>query len=70
MGIPAVLITAVPPVAITVGANRVVKGIAIPNPIGKPDEEKETEDVIRRRLFELALSALATDLDEQTVFSM
>ncbi len=52
------------------GANRVVKGIAIPNPIGKPDEEKETEDVIRKKLFELALSALATDLDEQTVFSL
>lgn len=56
--------------ALTVGANRVVKGIAIPNPIGKPDEEKETEDIIRRRLFELALSALATNLHEQTVFSL
>ena len=37
------MITAVPSVALTVGANRVVKGIAIPTPIGKPDEEKEEE---------------------------
>lgn len=70
MGIPAVLITAVPPVALTVGANRVVKGIAIPNPIGKPDEEKSTEDAIRKSLFELALKALASEINEQTVFTL
>jgi len=70
VGIPAVLITAVPPVALTVGANRVVKGIAIPNPIGKPDEEKSTEDAIRKSLFELALKALASEINEQTVFTL
>ena len=64
------MITAVPPVALTVGANRVVKGIAIPTPIGKPDEEKEEELRIRRKLFELAIKAISTDINEQTVFSV
>ncbi len=64
------MITAVPSVALTVGANRVVKGIAIPTPIGKPDEEKEEELRIRKKLFELALEAVSTEINEQTVFSM
>ena len=64
------MITAVPSVALTVGTNRVVKGIAIPTPIGKPDEEKEEELRIRKKLFELALEAVSTEINEQTVFSM
>ena len=59
-----------PPIALTVGANRVVRGIAIPTPIGKPDEEPEGEYAIRKSLFELALKALATDIAEQRVFEL
>ena len=45
-----------------------VRGIAIPTPIGKPDEEPESEYVIRKALFELALKALATDIKEPQTF--
>lgn len=68
MGIPAALITAVPPIALTVGANRVVRGVAIPTPIGKPDEEPDGEYAIRMKIFNKALEALTTDIIEQTVF--
>lgn len=50
------------------GANRVVRGIAIPTPIGKPEEEPDTEYAIRKQVFELALKALATELDEARTF--
>jgi glycine reductase len=46
----------------------VVRGIAIPTPIGKPDEEPDTEYSIRKHLFERALKALATEIDEATTF--
>ena len=59
-----------PPIALTVGANRVVKGIAIPHPVGKPDEEKDTEFALRKSLFNLALKALCTEISEQTVFKL
>ena len=59
-----------PPIALTVGANRVVRGIAIHTPIGKPDEEPEGEYAIRKALFELALKALATDIEEQQTFEL
>jgi glycine reductase len=60
----------VPSIALTVGANRVVRGIAIPTPIGKPDEEPESEYIVRKSLFELALQALATDIEEQRTFEV
>ena len=70
MGIPAVLITAVPPIALTVGANRIVRGVAIHTPIGKPDEEPEEEFSLRKRIFDLALEALTADIKEQHVFEL
>ncbi len=68
MGLPAVLITAVPPIALTVGANRIIRGIAIPHPVGAPQEEPEEEFRIRKGLVEKALKALCTSISEQTVF--
>jgi glycine reductase len=70
LGIPAALITAIPPIALTVGANRVVKGVAIPHPVGKPDEEGNVEFALRKSLFNLALKALCTEIDDQTVFKL
>ena len=59
-----------PSIALTVGANRVVRGVAIPYPIGKPDEEPEQEFNIRMALFELALTAVSTELTEAKVFAL
>lgn len=47
-----------------------VRGVAIPTPIGKPDDEPETEYALRKALFELALKALSTDIKEQQTFEL
>ena len=63
------LITAIPPIALTVGANRVVRGIAIPHPVGDPREDSATELELRKELLKKALEALSTPITEQTVLS-
>ncbi len=57
------------PISQTVGANRIVPAIAIPHPLGDPTKSLEEERAIRRRLLMKALSALQTDISEQTVFT-
>jgi len=52
----------------TVGANRIVRGVAIPHPVGAPQEEPEEEFRIRKALIEKALKALCASISEQTVF--
>ena len=47
-----------------------VRGVAIPTPIGKPDDEPETEYALRKSLFELALKALSTEIEEQQTFEL
>lgn len=52
----------------TVGANRVVRGVAIPHPVGDPREEPAVELEIRKKLLEKALQALCEPIKEQTLF--
>ena len=52
----------------TVGANRVVRGVAIPNPVGDPGEEPAVEFEIRKKHLEKALRALCEPIKEQTLF--
>ena len=52
----------------TVGANRIVRGIAIPHPVGAPDEKPEAELQIRKDLLKKALLALSAEISEQTIF--
>jgi glycine reductase len=63
-----VQLCAIVPIALTVGANRVVRAVAIPHPTGDPDLEKHEEVAIRRKLLAVALKGLQTRIDEQTVF--
>lgn len=65
---PAVLITAIPPVALTVGANRIIRGVAIPHPVGDPTKNPDDELALRKRLLEKALIALTTSISKQTLF--
>jgi len=51
-----------------VGANRVVPGVSIPHPVGRPDLPPEQELKYRKKMLETALKALETDIEEQTVF--
>jgi len=69
-GIPVVHIATVVPIALTVGANRIVPAIGIPYPLGNPHLEFNAEKKLRRSLVEKALSALQTEITEQTVFEL
>lgn len=61
-------ICAIVPIALTVGANRIVRGVAIPHPTGDPRLEKQDEIAIRKRLLTTALKGLQSRIQEQTVF--
>jgi betaine reductase len=60
-GIPTVYVTSLPTVATMIGANRIVRGPAIPHPIGLATDE-------RRRSGERALELLETDVEPTTVW--
>jgi len=68
VGIPAVQICAIVPIALTVGANRIVRAVAIPHPTGDPKLEKQDEIAIRKGLLTVALKGLQSKIQEQTVF--
>jgi glycine reductase complex component B subunit gamma len=67
-GIPTAHITAITPVALMVGSNRIIPGSKIVNPLGNADFEEEDEEALRKTLVEKALKALQTDIKEQTLF--
>jgi len=69
-GIPCVLITTLIPAALTVGANRIVQGVAITNPVGNPELSREREKELRRRLMQKALEVLQTKIESQKVFEI
>ena len=69
-GIPVVLMCTVTPISLTVGANRIVPTIAIPHPLGNPALPAEEEYALRKKLVSKALDALATEVEDQTVFEV
>ncbi len=69
-GLPVVHMCTVTPISLTVGANRIVPTIAIPHPLGNPALSPEEEKTIRRKLVSRALEALATQVEDQTVFEV
>ena len=68
VGLPAVQICAIVPIALTVGANRIVRAVAIPHPTGDPNLEKGEEIELRKKLLQTALMGLSSKIQEQTVF--
>ncbi len=58
------------PVAETVGANRIVPTISIPYPLGDPNTSKEEQWKLRYYRTGVALDALATEIQDQTVFKV
>jgi glycine reductase complex component B subunit gamma len=66
-GIPAVLVTALIPTAITVHANRVVEGSAITHPLGNPNVSRIEEKALRRAIVARALETLTRMPQEQGV---
>ena len=67
-GIPVVQMATIVPIMMTVGANRIVPGVAIPHPIGSPELGAEGDRKVRRNLLNKALEALSTRVSEQTIF--
>ena len=57
------------PVAVMVGANRIVPAAGIIHPLGNAELSPEDEKALRRRIVEKALQALATAVVEPTVFA-
>lgn len=66
--VPVAIICVVVPIAKTVGASRIIPGIAIPHVLGKPKLTPEEEKALRRGIVEKALTALCTNVDEPTIF--
>ncbi len=58
------------PVAMTVGANKIVPTISIPYPLGDPKEPKEKQWKLRYHRVGVALDALTKDAESQTVFKV
>jgi len=56
------------PVAVMVGANRIVPAAGIIHPLGNTELSAEEEKALRRRIVEKALQALRTEVVEPTVF--
>jgi glycine reductase len=57
------------PVAVMVGANRVVSAAGIIHPLGNTELSADDEKALRRRIVEKALQALKTEVVEPTVFT-
>lgn len=66
--VPVAIICVVVPIAKTVGASRIIPGVAIPNVLGNPALTPEEEKALRRGIVEKAVTALSTDVYEPTIF--
>jgi len=64
-----VQVSTMTPVAVMVGANRVVPAAGIIHPLGNSELSADDEKALRRRIVEQALLALKTEVVEPTVFT-
>ena len=69
-GIPVVQMCNLVPVALTVGANKIVPTISIPYPLGDPQTPPEVQWKLRYHRVGVALDALTDDIDEQKVYDV
>lgn len=69
-GFPIVQMANLIPVSKTVGSNRIVPTISIPYPLGDPSTTKDEQWKLRYHRVGVALDALATEINDQTVFKV
>ncbi len=69
-GMPVVHMCNIVPVSETVGVNKIVPTISIPYPLGNPNTSKEEQWKLRYHRVSVALDALTSDVDQQTVFKV
>lgn len=67
-GLPTAMISALGPVALELGANRVVRGVKIPHPCGDPTLDPARGVALRRAIVLGALRALAAKVERPTIF--
>ena len=63
-----VVVSALPPLAMQAGANRVVQGVKIEHVCGDPALSPSADEALRRRLVETALRALETPVAGPRLF--
>lgn len=61
------VISALPPLAMQAGANRVVQGVKIEHVCGDPALPLEADRALRRRIVQQALRALQADVQQPTL---
>ncbi|CAK7014106.1 MAG: Betaine reductase complex component B subunit beta [Peptostreptococcus russellii] len=69
-GIPIVQMCNLVPVSSSLGVNKILPTISIPYPLGDPSTPKDIQYRLRYERTKKALEALATEIDEPTVFSV
>jgi glycine reductase complex component B subunit gamma len=67
VGIPVAVISALSPLALQAGANRVVQGVKIEHVCGDPALPPVADRALRRRIVERALTALGLEVDQPTL---
>ena len=67
-GVPVVQIATIVPIMLTVGANRIVPGVAIPHHAADPALGEEGDKAVRREIIMRAFKAMTTPIEEQTIF--
>lgn len=70
LGLPTTLISALVPLAASVGANRIVEGKALTHPLGDPERSGEEERRLRRMLLLRSLDALQTVVQDQLIVDL
>jgi len=64
------MVSALPPIALQAGGNRVVKGVKIEHVCGNPSLGSAGDAALRRRIVERCLEALATPVSSPTLFTV
>ena len=62
------MLSALPPLAMQAGANRVVQGVKIEHVCGDPSLPLDEDREVRRRLIEQGLRALERPVEQPTLF--
>ena len=63
-------VTALPTIAQMVGANRILRGVAITHPVGDPSLGQRDEHALRVAIVRRALEMLATEVEPRTVWEL
>ncbi len=63
-------VTALPTIAQMVGANRILRGVAITHPVGDPSLGAPDEHALRVAIVRRALEMLATEVQARTVWEL